>query len=115
MEKDFDRALIIDEPHLGRILSGDKIWEMRSMPTNIRGRIGFIRKVSGLIIGSAELYECGLPLSELNALRTVVYHMVADLDKIKKWKYPWMLKNVIKFDEPIPYKHPQGAVIWVKV
>lgn len=113
--KDFNRALIIDEPHISRILSGEKIMEMRSRPTNIRGRIGLIRKGSGLIVGSVDLYHSGASMDEVTALATTQYHMVSDLNKIKKWKYPWMLRDVVKFDNPIPYKHPQGAVIWVKM
>ncbi|MCK5610616.1 ASCH domain-containing protein [Candidatus Pacearchaeota archaeon] len=111
----FSRALIIDEPHISKILSGEKTWEMRSTPIYIRGRIGLIKKGSGEIVGSAELFECGEALNEQTALLSFEYHKVADLEKIKKWKYPWKLRNIIRFKKPITYKHPQGAVIWVKV
>lgn len=111
----FNRALIIDSPHIDRILLGQKIWEMRSTPTKIRGRIGLIKKGTGLIVGSADLYDVGNALNEFTALLTAEYHMVADLNKIKKWKFPWMLKDVVKFKKPIPYRHPKGAVIWVKI
>lgn len=111
----FNRALIIAEPHIGRILSGSKIWEMRSTPTKIRGRIGLIKKGSGLIVGSAVLANVGHPLNEITASMTAEYHMIEDLDLLKKWKYPWMLKSVVPFTTPIPYEHPQGAVIWVRV
>jgi len=50
MNADFSRALIIRKPYIDRILAGEKLWELRSRPTNI-----------------------------------------------------------------IPYKHPQGAVVWVKL
>lgn len=112
---DFDRSLIIDRPHIDKILDGQKIWEMRSRPTKIRGRIGLIQKGSGLIVGSAELYAVGNALDERKAFFTIEQHQVLDLDLIKKWKYPWMLKNIVKFKNPISYKHPQGAVIWVKI
>lgn len=26
--------------------------------------------------------------------------------------YAWKLKDVVKFENPIEYKHPSGAVIW---
>jgi len=52
---DFDRALIIDEPWISKILSGEKTLEMRSRHTKIRGRIGLIRKGSGLIVGDVWL------------------------------------------------------------
>ena len=28
-------------------------------------------------------------------------------------KYAWVLKDVIRFKTPVPYKHPSGAVTWV--
>lgn len=28
-------------------------------------------------------------------------------------QYAWVLKDVIKFKNPVPYKHPSGAVTWV--
>gem|GEM_PF-5317678 len=27
--------------------------------------------------------------------------------------YAWAMKNVRRFEQPIAYKHPAGAVIWV--
>ena len=27
--------------------------------------------------------------------------------------YGWYLKDAVQFDKPIPYKHPQGAQMWV--
>jgi hypothetical protein len=115
MKQNFNRALIIDEPHISRILAGEKIWEMRSRPTKIRGRIGLIRKGSGLIVGSAFLCRVGKVITDANAADTIQFHMVKDLPRLKKWKYPWVLGDVKIFSEPIPYKHPRGAVIWVKV
>jgi hypothetical protein len=32
-----------------------------------------------------------------------------------KWRWAWVLSQVCRFDEPIPYQHPQGAVIWVNL
>jgi hypothetical protein len=42
----YEQAIIIDEPWLSKILAGNKAWEMRSRPTNIRGPIGLILKRS---------------------------------------------------------------------
>ena len=30
-------------------------------------------------------------------------------------KFGWILKNPVRLEKPINYKHPWGAVIWVKV
>jgi hypothetical protein len=45
------KALIIREPWIGHILAGRKTWEMRTSPTNIRGRIGLIRKGRAIVVG----------------------------------------------------------------
>lgn len=42
-------------------------------------------------------------------------HQVDDLEKLDKWKYPWCIEDAKRYDRPMPYKHPQGAVIWVNI
>ena len=110
-----ERGLIIQKQYLDLIFNNGKIWEMRSTKTNIRGKIGLIESGSGLIVGEAVLTGCGKPLNEFTALITAEYHQVTDLDLLIKWKYPWSFDDVKKYDKPIPYKHPKGAVIWVKL
>jgi hypothetical protein len=88
---------------------------MRSTKTNVTGRIGLIRKGSGLIVGSVDLVGWGTPLTTDQAAATVNVHHVYDLQLLKKWRYPWIFRNPERFDTPIPYDHPQGAVVWVKV
>lgn len=106
------RALIIKKEHLDNIFDNGKTWEMRSGPINIKGRIGLIQSGSGLIVGEVTLVCCvkyGLPV--LDAFRA--QHQVEDIDLLKKWPYAWVLEGPLRYDKPIPYKHPQGAVIWV--
>jgi hypothetical protein len=109
------RALIIKKEFLDLIFNNGKIWEMRSAKTKIRGRIGLIESGSGLILGETELVDCGKPVNDLMAILTSHKHQIANLSLIEKWKYPWILENIKKYDKPIPYKHPRGAVIWVKL
>jgi hypothetical protein len=109
------RALIVKKEHLDKILDGDKTWEMRSSKTNIRGRIGLIESGSGLIVGEVTLTDCGPALDVLTALMNMPSHQVSDIQLLKKWKYPWVLKDAKRYEKPIPYKHPQGAVIWVRL
>ena len=106
------RSLIIREKWLSEILQGNKPWEMRSSKTKIRGRIGLIKAGSGLIVGECTIEDC---FGEIQPdLKYFKYHRVDNVELLKKWKYPWFLSNVIEYDEPIPYEHPKGAVIWVK-
>ena len=37
------------------------------------------------------------------------------IEKPYKRIYAWVLENPVKFKEPIVYKHPMGAVIWVNL
>jgi ASCH domain len=50
------KGLIIDEPWISLIVSGEKTWEMRSRNTNVRGRIGLIRKGSKTVIRFGNRY-----------------------------------------------------------
>ena len=109
------RGLVIKSPHIDNILSGHKIWEMRSRRTNMRGKIGLIKSGSGLIVGTAEIVDCLDALDFGERMNTQKNHHVYNLYDLEKWKYPWVLRNAQKLPEPIPYDHPQGAVIWVNL
>jgi hypothetical protein len=54
----------------------------------------------------------------IHFMKTRKYHGM-DADEatlvVDKWDVPWQLSNVKKYEKPIPYKHPQGAVIWVNL
>jgi hypothetical protein len=112
-----DRALIIRDIWLDLILDGSKIWEMRSAKTKIRGKVGLIKAGSGLIVGEVEIVDSldALPLDEYS--QHIMKHKIPKgLPGVReKWKYPWVLKNAIRYKNPIPYNHPKGAVIWVKL
>jgi len=84
------KGLIIRQPWIDLILSGEKVLEMRSKRTNIRGEIGLFQSGSGLILGTCNLTNCIGPL-------------------------PIQARDVQRFEEPIPYKHSRGAVVWVNL
>ena len=109
-----DRALIVRKVWLDKIFDEGKIWEMRSRPTKIRGTVGLIEAGSGLIVGSVDLDDClKLPIHQLP--HYLNYHKVSDENLFDKWPYAWVLSLAERFKKPIPYKHPKGAVIWVKI
>lgn len=113
-----DRALVIRQPHIGHILDGMKTWEMRSKPTKIRGRIGLIEAGSGLIVGECEIDRMqSAPKSYRARFMTRCYHRIPEdrYSVMDKWCWAWVLSNVLRYDDPIPYDHPQGAVIWVSL
>lgn len=109
------KCLIIKQPYIDLILSGEKTWEMRSRPTNIRGRIGLIEQGTGLIVGEANIFDC----IEINPNHQYSdyfkKHRIDDANIIGKYPFAWVLANAKRYEKPIPYKHPQGAVVWVNV
>ena len=109
-----DKGLIIREKWLSKIFKGHKTWEMRSTPTNITGPIKLIKAGSGLIHGECTISGCHKVDSNL-AKHSFQYHQVIDLSLLRKWCWAWRLANVQKYEDPIPYNHPVGAVIWVNL
>jgi hypothetical protein len=94
-------------------IRGIKLWEMRSTKTSVRGRIALIEAGSGLISGETLLIDCREALTRETAEIFKHMHQVEDLSLLEKWKFPWVLMNARKYLNPIKYKHPRGAVIWV--
>jgi hypothetical protein len=111
------RGLIIKQEFLDLILCGRKDWELRGSPTNVAGAIALIQAGSGTIVGRADLDSVFGPLS-LGDLKANASHLgcrPAEVSKYYPKTYAWVLKNAKRLKRPIPYRHPQGAVIWVKL
>ena len=108
------KGLIIKKVWLDKIFDEGKVWEMRTTKTNIRGRIKLIESGSGLIMGEATIVDSFFP-DVLNLVAHMDFHQVTDKSLLRKWSCAWILKDAKRYDKPIPYKHPQGAVIWVNL
>ena len=112
------KGLIIKDPWISMILHGVKTWEMRSRNTKIRGRILLIKSGSGKVYGEADLVDVINFKDEnlKNLMSKIGNHCVdySEKPEFNKYRYAWVLENVFEYEEPIPYIHPQGAVIWVK-
>ena len=113
----FEIALLIRMPHVGHIVDGLKTWEMRSRSSKSGFTIGLIASKSGTIVGEAYFEKILEPLTDEEYDSHFDKHRVPNTSKElrDKYKYPWVLKNIKKYKNPIPYKHPAGAVIWVKM
>lgn len=111
------RGLIIRSPWIDFILQGKKTWEIRGSNTYIRGKVALIKSGSGLIYGTVDLVESRqLSLEEYQ--QTELFHCVSKKNTVKapyNTIYAWVFENPELFEEPVAYKHPQGAVIWVKL
>lgn len=111
------RGLLIRQPWIDLILARNKTWEIRGSATKIRGTIGLIQSASGLIVGTAELVSCTPQLTQDDMKKAQRLHLIAStFDPMPYPKtYAWVLLDAKRFDKPIPYTHPQGAVIWVNL
>ena len=111
------KGLVIREPYVSLLMSGEKIWEMRKQNTKIRGLVGLIRKGSGHVVGVAELVECRGPLNAGNYAEFFDKHRVPKEEQAQAvadgWVTPWVLKGARRLPKPVPYQHKSGAVIWV--
>jgi predicted transcriptional regulator len=110
-----DKALIVRPPFAGLIVDGHKKWEMRSKETIMRGRIGIIEGGTGLIIGEVDIVDCLSFPNHSDLYAKVHMHQVEDFWLLDKWKIAWVLDNHERYDKPIKYEHPKGAVTWVRV
>jgi hypothetical protein len=112
------RGLIIRSPFIDWILAGKKTWEIRGRRTHVRGKIALIRGGSGLIVGTCELVNVVGPLTlqELRKNNRKLAEPKSEITSLPyETTYAWVLKNARKLRRPRRYKHPSGAIIWVKL
>jgi hypothetical protein len=113
------KGLIIKSPWLDKILTGEKTWEIRSRRTHLRGTIGIIKSGSGQVFGTVELVNC-LDISLAMYMNSREKHCIQVGQKPGSIvgahsMWAWVMQNPIIYSKPIPYVHPQGAVIWVNL
>lgn len=109
-------GLIIKPKWADLILNGQKIWEIRGSRTTKRGTIGIIKSGSGMVFGTVKLTNC-IPCTVGRFMAYKQKHCIEDERAAFHYNqaWAWVVKNPLIFPEPVPYKHPQGAVIWVKL
>ena len=115
---DVTKGLVIADPWIGHILSGEKSWEMRSTGTSLRGWFGLIRKGSGTVVGVAKLVGIGDRLSRDQMISNIDKHRIPEQiirsGAVAKWNVPWFLTAVQALRTPVPYRYKFGAVMWVE-
>jgi len=112
------RALLIRHPWIDLILDRKKTWEIRGARTSVRGRIGLIASRSGTVIGVCDLVDCIGPLTaeefRKNAKKAGMRPSEATLGYYRQ-TYAWVLEKPRLLKQPVPYQHPSGAIIWVRL
>jgi len=113
-EKPSRGLMVLKEP-LAKILSGSKTWEIRGSATAIRGPIALIESKSGTVVGVCDVVgvEGPLSLAELNRNARKTGFSTRELPY--PTTYAWVLRKARRLRVPVPYRHPTGAVIWVKL
>lgn len=90
---------------------------MRSRPTHERGRIGLIRKGTGLVVATAELAGCLPPLDPTGFAANRHRHGIPaamDQDVLAAgWVHPWVLRDIRPLAQPVVAGQKSGAVTWV--
>ena len=111
------KGLIICEPWISLIISGQKTWELRSRDTRVRGRIGLIRKGSKTVVGVADLVGTLPELGRSDLISNIAKHRVPEsvIGEDFKWSTAWVLEHAESLREPIAYQHLAGAVVWVNL
>ena len=93
------RALIVKKEHLDKMFVDHpeygvpKTWEMRSSKTKIRGKILLIESGSGHIVGETVIEDSLPALSFADARKFRNKHQVNDWNLLKKWCFPWVLRD----------------------
>jgi hypothetical protein len=114
-----NRGLIVREPWVSLLLSGEKTWELRGSRTSQRGRTALIGSGTGAVLGEADLVGVVGPLSREEIETSVARHCVK-----REWQtepmpygntYAWVFERAFRYPVARPYRHPPGAVIWVKL
>lgn len=109
------RGLMVLKDPLAKILAGSKTWEIRGSATAIRGPIALIESKSGTVVGTCDVVGVTGPLSlsELNKNAQKTGFSTSELPYPAT--YAWVLRNARRLRVPVSYRHPPGAVIWVKL
>jgi hypothetical protein len=109
------KGLIIKPYWANLILNGEKTWEIRGSNTNIRGTVAIIKSGTGMIYGTVVLTN-SFPVTQEAFDQGVRNHRIPEtFENPYKQRYVWEMSAPKLFQHPIPYTHPQGAVIWVNL
>lgn len=112
------RALLIRHPHIDKILAGKKTWEIRGSRTSVRETIALVASGSGTVIGVCDLVDCRGPLTAAEYRENATKAGRRPGENTKRpyeETYAWVVDEPRKLKAALPYKHPRGAIIWVKL
>ncbi|POR41304.1 ASCH domain-containing protein [Methylobacterium sp. V23] len=113
------RGLLVRQPWAELILRGTKVWELRSHGTSLNGPIAIIPQGTGQIAGIVDLVAVHPRLSPEELAASTQQHCVPLEQQAEViaagWLIPWEFARPHRLPYPVPYRHPLGAVIWVRL
>ena len=112
------RALVVREPWAGMIAGGRKCWEIRGTATAVREWIAIASAGTGTIVGVCRLVDVRGPLdgeSYADAWPLWGARERPSGPLPYRRTYAWVLEDARPIEPPVPYRHPPGAVIWVRL
>ena len=109
---------------LGKRSAYKKTWEIRGMGCNqLDEDIALIESSSGgrgQIIGTFKVRAVHGPFTLRQLMQRdrikkhqVSPHALREWGGYRKGNYCWEIYDVVRFNKPVDYDHPHGAVIWV--
>lgn len=113
-------GLIVRDPYASQLLNRQKIWEIRGRQTQIRGPVVIVKQGTGKAFGTANLVRVLGPL-ELDDLITAPELPPEERDELRRHglpytkTYAYVFTNAQWFEDPVSYRHPSGAVTWVRL
>ena len=114
------RGLIIHKHWLELTLDGKKSFEIRTKNSKSCERFGLICAGTGEVWGEARLLfarketrEKALTLGGKCYTKALQEFINTQL-KGRPHVYIWYFDNIVRYDKPKPYKHPQGAQTWIR-
>jgi hypothetical protein len=114
------RGLLVRDPYASQLLDGEKIWEIRGRPTQIRGPVVIVKSGTGQAFGTANLVRVLGPL-EPEDLVTAPELPSEEREELQRdglpyrKTYAYVFTSPRRFERPISYRHPNGAVTWVRL
>lgn len=111
-------GLIIKKKWLNLIVSGKKTIEIRGSDTQKQNETIYLLESGTHKIVATAIISSTYPISCSDWAEERDKHCVdisyTDLKKRYKTPYAWVLSKIKPIEDIWYYKHPQGAVIWVK-
>lgn len=114
------RGLLVRDPYATQILNGEKVWEIRGRPTQIRGRVVVVKSGTGQAYGTVNLVRVLGPL-DLEDMASAPELPFSEREELRQQglpypkTYAYVFTDPKWFENPIPYRHPSGAVTWVRL